>query len=344
VDSQLSISLRSFDRSIEQAYFNLFGMGSGERELLDWRFRANPHGEAKFAVATRGERVVGMIALIPTHLAGIESGALGYQAIDTIVDPSCRGQGLFVKLGSFVQDQALAGAALVWGFPNANAARGWYGRLGWSNFGAAPLLMRPLRSAFLLGKLHPKLRSIDVRLVRGRNVQREVYTDGQQLSADFDHLWRRVAGDFGIGVDRSGEWMRWRLFDKPGADYRCVGLKSDVGELEAFVAVRIADKHGGRLCYVMEAMCSPRHRRDLARLLLAELSRAARHGAEVALAWCPKSAPNYAAFRKAGFVPVPPRLRPIEINFGARALHQRYAAAAANGASWYVSFLDSDTN
>jgi hypothetical protein len=64
----------------------------------------------------------------------------------------------------------------------------------------------------------------------------------------------------------------------------------------------------------------------------------------VALAWCPKSAPNYAAFRKAGFVPVPPRLRPIEINFGARALHQRYAAAAANGASWYVSFLDSDTN
>ena len=84
--------------------------------------------------------------------------------------------------------------------------------------------------------------------------------------------------------------------------------------------------------------------RDLARLLLSELARAARSGAEVALAWCPKSAPNYGVYRKAGFFPVPPRLRPIEINFGARALRAECAAAAAAETPRYVSFLDSDTN
>jgi hypothetical protein len=79
-------------------------------------------------------------------------------------------------------------------------------------------------------------------------------------------------------------------------------------------------------------------------MLLAELSGAARQGAEAALAWCPRAAPNYRAYRKAGFLPVPARLRPIEINFGARSLTPESEAAAAPDARWYVSFLDSDTN
>jgi hypothetical protein len=43
-------------------------------------------------------------------------------------------------------------------------------------------------------------------------------------------------------------------------------------------------------------------------------------------------------------MPLPARLRPIEINFGARALTAESAFAASGKADWYVSFLDSDTN
>jgi hypothetical protein len=204
--------------------------------------------------------------------------------------------------------------------------------------------MRPLRSSFLLGRVHPKLRAIDLPLIRGRIGPETVYSDAEQLSTDFDSFWRRAGPKFGIAVDRSGEWLRWRLMDKPGTDYRCVGLHSASGDLEAFAALKVADKHGGRLCYVMEAMSIPDRQRDLTRILRSELGRAARYGAEVALAWCPKSAPNYRAFRNAGFFPVPPRLRPIEINFGARALVPDGAGATASDAPWYVSYLDSDTN
>jgi hypothetical protein len=181
-------------------------------------------------------------------------------------------------------------------------------------------------------------------LIRGNQTPSAVYTDGAQLAEDFDNLWQRVAPRFGITVERSGEWVRWRLVDKPGTNYRCVGMKSAAGDLDVFVAVKVADKHGGRLCYVMEAISIPERTADLERLLRAELALAARSGAEVALAWCPKTAPNYAAYRRAGFLPVPPRLRPIEINFGARALREECADAAAPGATWYLSFLDSDTN
>ena len=341
----ISISLRSFDESVRKGYLRLFaGDPDKSSELLNWRSRANPHGETKFAVASEGDEVVGMIALIPTLLRGPTGDCLGYQAVDTAVDPAYRGQGLFVKMGAVAQDPSMLGGDVLWGFPNANAAPGWYGRLGWMNFGAVPLLMRPLRSGFLFGRLHSKLGSIDFPLIRNHKVEANRYTDGAPLAADFDQLWRQAAPGFGIAVDRSGAWMRWRLLDKPGEDYRCVGFKSDDGTLSSFVATKVAYKHGGRLCYVMEALCLPKKTRDLSRMLLAELALAARDGAEAALDWCPKHAPNYVAYRRAGFVPVPPRLRPIEINFGARALRPESAAAAAADDAWYVSFLDSDTN
>ena len=336
------ISLRPFDTAVEEGYRRLFpGEPDKASDVLNWRFRENPHGLARFAAAMEGGDLVGMIALVPTRLLNA-SGEHGYQAIDTAVHPSQRGKGLFVKMGTAAQDGL--GGDILWGFPNANAAPGWYGRLGWTNFGPAPLLMKPLRSGFVLGRLHPKLRSLDFNLVRGGKADAYVYNDGAELRRDFGRLWQRISPQYGIAVDRSGEWMRWRLFDKPGENYRSVGIKNGPAELAAFVATKVADKHDSRLLYVMEAMSAPGRDQDLKRLLLAELGRAARGGAEAALAWCPNDAPNYAAYRRAGFLPVPAPLRPIEINFGAKALRDQSASAAAPGTKWYVSFLDSDTN
>lgn len=342
METDSGLTLREFDGAVEDGYRRLFpGEPDKTPDLLNWRFRDNPHGPAQFAAARDRNELVGMIALVPTRLANAP-GSRGFQAIDTAVHPSQRGRGLFVKMGEAAQE-GLEGDVL-WGFPNANAAPGWYGRLGWTNFGAVPLLMRPLRSTFVLGRLHAKLGAIDFSLVRSRKADAHAYNDGAQLSRDFDPLWRRINSEYGIAVDRSGEWMRWRLFDKPGADYRCVGIKNGAGDLDAFVATRVSDKHGSRLCYAMEAVAAPGAQKSLTRLLLAELGRAARGGAAAALAWCPKGAPNYGAYRRAGFLPVPARLRPIEINFGARALRSEAASAASPGAKWYVSFLDSDTN
>jgi hypothetical protein len=344
VDPGISISLCDFDQSIEKARRALFADDPARSaQLLNWRSRS-PHGPPRFVVASRGDSVAGMIAFVPTRLCNAPGQGQGYQAIDTVVHPSFRGRGLFVEMGMLAQDSAALGADILWGFPNANASPGWYERLGWTNFGPVPLLMRPLRSSFFVARFHPRLRVLDLPLIRKRKGEPTVYESPERLSADFEGLWRRASANFGIAVDRGGEWMRWRLIDRPGADYRCVGMTAADGNLDAFVAVKVADKHGGRLCYVMEAISAPGCTGRLTQMLLAELGLAARRGAEIALAWCPRTAPNYAAYRKAGFLPVPARMRPIEINFGARALREEAAAATATGANWYVSFLDSDTN
>ena len=246
-DQEISVELRAFDRSIEEAYKLLFpGDPDKSPESLRWGFAENPHGSARFAVATVGERIAGMIALVPTRLSNARGAMVGYQAIDTVVHPSFQGRGVFVKMGLAAQQADALGGQILWGFPNANASPGWYGRLGWTNFGPVPLLMRPLRSSFLLGRVHPKLRMIDVPLIRNRPAM-AAYESPAECAADVEGLWRRVAANFGIAVDRNGDWIRWRLFEKPGVDYRRIGIKSDVGELEVCVATKLADKHGGRL-------------------------------------------------------------------------------------------------
>jgi hypothetical protein len=345
VSAALRISLRGYDASIIAAYRRLFpGNADVTQELLDWRFRDNPHGTGKFAIAEREGLANGIIALLPTKLRNVVGDhTLGYQAIDTCVHPSARGEGLFVKMGSLAEDPSALGGDVLWGFPNANAAPGWYRRLGWTNFGEVPLLMRPLRSSFIFGRVHPKLAAVDIRMVGKAAPVGDIFLRGSELAGAFDRLWQRVSANFGIAVDRSGSWMRWRLFDRPEGGYRSVGMKAG-GELQAFVSTKIADKHDSRLCYMMEAIGDPDHPGKLVQLIRSELRHAADQGAEVALAWCPRTAPNYRAYRKAGFVPVPGRIRPIEINFGARSLVAPTAAAAKAGARWYISFLDSDTN
>jgi GNAT superfamily N-acetyltransferase len=114
VGGSVDISIRSYDEQILDAYSSLFPDDPQKSpELLDWRFQANPHGPAKFAVAAARGEIVGMIALVPTRLVGSKAGMTGYQAIDTVVHPSFHGRGLFVRMGAAAQDkQALGGSVL----------------------------------------------------------------------------------------------------------------------------------------------------------------------------------------------------------------------------------------
>lgn len=125
--SETSVSLCAYDQQIEEAYPKLFpGDPDKSPTLLRWRPLDNPHGQMRFAIARRASEIVGMIALIPTRLRNGSGDVLGYQAVDTVVDPSCRGQGLFMRLGEAAQDGEASGGDVLWGFPNAQAAPGWF--------------------------------------------------------------------------------------------------------------------------------------------------------------------------------------------------------------------------
>lgn len=333
----IEYAILPFGPDIVEAYSRLFpGDPDKTPQVLTWRFRDNPHGQGMFAIARENATIQGMIALVPTSLIADGERVRGFQAIDTIVNPEMQGRFVFVRLGRLAEDFVAEQNAVLWGFPNAAAARGWFGRLGWIRTGSAPFLIRPLRTGYFFQRFAPVLSRVDFRLFRGDGDA----DDERQPAIDerYQRLWDLAADDLGIGVDRTRDWLSWRLA-KPGSAYEWSYGRGG----SSFVATRTVAKHGGIVAYVMEALTAPGTGAELSHLLRREIARlGSSAGAEVALAWCSPRSANYRHYRAAGFLPFPDRFRPAEIHHGYWR-RDGEGSAPAPLEPWYLSYLDSDT-
>ncbi len=332
MDDDILICLEGSSSALLAAY-QAFGL---ERAVqgdagLDWTFGAVEAPCPPFCVARRDNRIIGLSANIAARVKLGRGEGFAFQAVDSFVSEEARGRRLFSRLAHGFADAAgEAGCDVTWGFPNANAAPAWFGGLGWRNFGQVPFLVRPLNASFLLRKAGlPGA----FRLARGARVDS---VSPRQFGIETDDVWAHFSRDIGCAVVRDADALNHRIFGAPHAhDYR-VAMYGE-GEDRALVVSRVVEKHGSRIAYVLEAIGGA----ALGPLLASELRKLALEGAQIALAWCFGWSPNYRAYRRAGFLPIPERLRPVEINFGARALSARGAAAEVRE-NWYLSYLDSD--
>lgn len=328
----MNIGLERINPDLVTAY-NRFGLqrASQGEEGLDWTFGADPSGIPPFCVARNDDRILGLAANIPQRIKLDEVEGSAFQAVDSFVSEEARGMGLFSKLaGGFADAAQEQGADVHWGFPNANAAPAWFGRLGWQDFGEVPFLIKPLNASYFLRKL--KLPG-GMRLSRGKSVKAELLNE---FSSEVDAIWSGFSKGVRCAVVRDASALNHRVFGAPhSSEYRVV--KYGTGKDAALVVSRIMEKHGGKIAYILEAMGG----KALAPLLKSELGALAQAGAEVALAWCFPHSPNYGSYKSSGFFSLPERFRPAKIYFGARALSPAGAAALGRH-GWYLSYLDSD--
>lgn len=330
----VAFDLEPFTDETRDAYLKLLPeqeqlIASGK---LEWKFRQNPAGPGKVAVARGDGEIIGVNAFMPSSFSLRGHPVRAYQSMDTIVMPAARGKGVFPALLNCFYERT--DGALIYGFPNVNSSPGFFGKLGWRHFGPVPMLFRPLRTGYFLkrlGRLMPDLR-VPILSRPLRSVERISRLDDNATA-----MWRRFARDIQCAVDRDADYLNWRLAGHPSEKYDI--LRAPDG---SFTAHSISDKHGGRIGYLMEAIGTPE---TLPSLISSSLREIAALGADAALAWCLPGSPNYAAYRKAGFYPLPPKLRSIIINFGARPLRADAEAARAvtDPGGWYISYLDSDT-
>jgi GNAT superfamily N-acetyltransferase len=325
------VELVAYSDAIRDAYLRL--LPEQEQEVakgkLEWKFSRNPSSEGIIAVARKDEEVIGVNAFMPSRFKYFDRRLIAYQSMDTIVSPSARGQGVFGKLiNAFYRE---SDASILYGFPNRNSSPGFFGKLGWKPFGPMPLLIRPLRTGYFLRRAARFLPNVRVPLLkrRSRDVERL-----DRLGDSATQAWTRFSAGIGCAVERDADFLNWRLCGHPTERYTLLG-----GAQGAFAAYTVAQKHGGRIGYLMEAIGENRAIRPLITTALHEMRD---QGADAALACCLPWSPNYRAYRKAGFYPFPARLRPILINLGARALKED-SAGAEEARNWYVSYLDSDT-
>jgi hypothetical protein len=92
----------------------------------------------------------------------------------------------------------------------------------------------------------------------------------------------------------------------------------------------------------MEIACRPGFQRVASALLHQALVVGLAAGADAALAWCLPGAAHRSLFLRAGFLPFPSVLRPIQLHWGAKPFGPE-AARVGNARHWYLSYADSDT-
>lgn len=328
--SDPAISIEALSDELMDAYL-ASGMERGKtgRPAIEWAFGGNP---APFAVARNEGRIVGMSSYIQSQMQFGDTVGTAYQAVDSFVSETMRGKGIFTRLARAYDDHAQeSGADLVWGFPNDNAAPAWFGKLGWRSHGQVPFLIKPLRLGFFARKLKLPL---DFPLTRAQD---QKLSPIGEVGSWGDDLWNSVSARIGVGVVRDQAFLNHRLFACPQAsEYRVVADTCPVSS--AIVATRQTRKHEGSIAYVMEALGQS----SLEPLLMSELGRLTARGAEIALTWSYPWSPNYRTLRKAGFMPLPERLRPIHIWFGGTPKTDRAMRSNQFG-QWFLSYLDSDT-
>lgn len=328
-DENLRISVEGLTDELVHFYqANALDRAQAGREGVGWTFRTT---REPFCVMRQGDRIVGLSAYIETRCKFGTTQGSALQAVDSFVSATMRGKGVFTRLARAYSEHAAAnGFDLIWGFPNANAAPAWFGKLGWANHGQVPFLVRPLRAAYFLRRL--RLPG-DFRIFSALDRRLKPLREAEPW---LDRLWAAFSARIGCATIRDRSFIEHRLFRGPNAaSYRIV---AEPGHDGALVATREAHKHGGHIAYLMEAMGG----NSLKDVLESELARLRDGGTELVLAWCYPWSPNYRTLRGCGFVPFPSALRPIDIWFGARSYSAR-GGIALDRTNWYLSYLDSDT-
>lgn len=306
-------------------------------EAVQWQYRESPTKRVYVNVARHGDRTAALYASLPNRFQSGGKEVLAVQSLDTLTDAAYRGNGLFKELANHLYERVKTeGLAFVYGFPNAASAPGFFTSLGWKCLDPIPFLVRPLNLRYFLKSRAPDwFRSVPALPIEEHFVIEEAELDGLPL----DEIWEEFRTCFDTGVVRDAKYLRWR-FAKPNQNYRAFAAYAG-GEVCGFLVLNVMEKHGGRIGYLMELMTKrPKEDVEIAHELLnAAVSVFHREKCDAALAWHFSHSPYFLAYLAAGFIPLPERLRPIELHFGCRA----FGGVSASRKDWYLSYCDSDT-
>ena len=325
-----------------------------EMARLRWQYVDNPAQRTLVDLSISGDSnlayVAAIYATLPVRFQVNGRSHLAVQSLDTITDQRHRGKGLFVSLAKQLFARAAeTGVSFVYGFPNSSSAPGFFKKLDWVSLDPLPMLLKPLRSRYFAARL-PKVGAalgalpIDLPL-SFRGPHRDEGLELRELDgfdASTDEVWREFSADIPVALDRTRDYMTWRFRAKPNIAYRIFGAVRK-GRLEAFVVTTFADKHGGRIGYIMDVVQRPDAPKDALAALRQALAAFREAQCDAVLAWCFEHAPNYPTYRRAGFLPLPERVRPIKLHFGVRAFDPALRSVLVDRRNWYLSYCDSDT-
>lgn len=380
--------MKKTDTDLNMLY-DLFAQDEGLRRTmssLKWQYFKNPTEKiyAQFAVDKKDstEEPAAFYALCPLRFKAGASTTTAGLSLDTFTGINYRRMGLFTKLADEVYRKCQKqGISLIFGFPNANSATGFFKRLGWSSLGPLPLYVKPLRLSvfvrafFILayqllswrkieyssGKLpfsedfKERITCFFSRISMPFSRYQATTDDGRiQILKNFsdhriDELWKQFSERIPYTVVRDAQYLNWRFVDRPprtseafGRIYTSAAYYENT-RMQGFVSYRTKMRKGICYGYIMDLIYEPQRHKIGHTLLGYAVNDMHEQGAEMILAYNFQHSPNHTPFRTNHFFYLPERYRPFEFYFGTKnlALANNFKARVAQ--NWYISFSDLDT-
>lgn len=340
--------VRMYREGDETGIVSLFHVVPGSKYTIKrwfWEYKNNPFGCVETIAECNGQ-IVGHMGLIQVNMKIGDNIVRGSQAVDLIVHPNFRRQGMFLAIGkTLVKRAAEDGASFSYGFPNVPAYHGHL-KYGWLYVNDIPILMKCLNLSSLI---RPRLISRDgliwgveclLSTYKGKRYQVPTIENPKihkvsSFDKRLDKFWNSVSKGYGIIVVRSMTYLNWRYFRKPYANYKAFIAEKD-GRVEGFMILYVKTFKYQKVGYIVDILAGSRG--IFRHLIHAAVEYFTNQKVDFVLCWMLKSHFGYKILKENGFIQLHNHRRLIA-RINSPELLEPYKSAARN---WYVTMGDSD--
>jgi hypothetical protein len=284
-----------------------------------WSYRDNPAGRLAFVAECDGA-IVALYAAVPLEARIDGEAALFGRIVDSLVLPEHRAglkrPGLFVSVGRAFFERFGEQAPVFFGWPEDAQWR----------IGGRFLGYEPVRHELILAR----------EVGSGAHAWPREVERIERFGPDVRELYDRCARAFGASVVRDHAYLNWRTTDRPGIEYRRLGVRDEQGVLRG-VAIQRTCSFLGEERSVLVDWLVPHEEEAVAEALLGALM--AQTSADRVAVLCglvPSWSSWFDWFQARGF-----RAHPTESVVGGRSFRKRQGVAWLRERWWY-QVSDSD--
>jgi ribosomal protein S18 acetylase RimI-like enzyme len=315
-----------------------------------WQYQQLPTGTSFVYIVKRADEIVGYYHVATyDFLADDEKLRIG-QIQSVAVSPSCRGQGVFRRLADFAHAALMDHIDLIYTFPNQRSIHTFLKYNNYQVVKPLPMFLLPLQATTIIRSRRRLLGFEAVlggmanavpRALRKRLSVKERLVVLQDLDDDVVEVFRSFQDEHELRLLRSRPYLEWRYRDTPKGEVFFVGLERE-GILAAVAVVKYDELFSNRGLLVVD-FAHTGDDKDLLKLLsnIPSLFGSALPES-AAFILVSALAPVTRKFKNVGFVKVPQRFVPRQLNLLARWMRTQRGDDLYDAERWLVTLGDWD--
>jgi GNAT superfamily N-acetyltransferase len=319
-------------------------------ELWNWQYKDLPTRTSYTYVASHDGDIVGYYHIATyDFLAGEQKLRIG-QIQAVAVSPSFRGQGLFRRLADFAHDELMAHVDLIYTFPNVRSIHTFLKYNDYQTVNPLPMFLLPLKTVEII---RSKVKLFGLEAIPGAvidlwgKLKRKSLSSGETVSVrpSFDDnalgVFKKFQNAHTLRLLRNRDYMNWRYLDTPKGQHFIVGLER-AGELKSVAILKYEELFSTRGLLVVDFAYDD-NPADLNKLLCGLpglFGTSLPHDAAFILVSA--LTPAVKELKKIGFVSVPQKLIPRQLNLLTRWMRTSSDVDIHDPDLWLVTLGDWD--